>query len=349
MSVAIALMERGLLPDALLRVGVRAVVRSRITEEESCSWEEQGRRRIDFVEEMKRSEIAPLPDKANLQHYEVPAALFELFLGENLKYSSCYFEDPAMSLSQAERCMLELSCKRAELSDGQRVLELGCGWGSLSLFMASRYPSSRFVAVSNSASQKLYIDTKAQARGLSNLKVITADMNTFEIGEKFERVVSIEMFEHMRNYERLLSKIANWLQHNGKLFVHIFCHRQFVYPYTTDGSGNWMGRYFFTGGMMPCEDIFAFFQRDLLLEKQWRVGGEHYSRTSRLWLENLDRNRDKALPVIEKIYGARDAGVWFQRWRVFLMACEELFGFRGGKEWFVSHYLLAKRASGERI
>jgi cyclopropane-fatty-acyl-phospholipid synthase len=246
--------------------------------------------------------------------------------------------DGANTLADAEAASLAETCRRAELADGQDILELGCGWGSLSLWMAERYPGSRITAVSNSRPQREYIEGQARARGLANLAVLTDDMNRFAAPGRYDRVVSVEMFEHMRNYSLLLNRIHGWLRPGGKLFVHIFCHRSFAYPFETDGDDNWMGKWFFTGGIMPSDDLLARFQDDLRLERQWRWNGVHYQRTAEAWLENLDRRRKDVMPVLRAAYGERDAVRWFHRWRMFFLAVSELFGFRGGEEWFVGHY-----------
>ena len=238
--------------------------------------------------------------------------------------------------------MLALTCTRAELADGQEVLELGCGWGSLSLFMAAHYPKSRITAVSNSRTQKAYIDEQARQRGLQNLRVITADMNEFQAEGTFHRVVSVEMFEHMRNYEKLMERIARWLEPGGKLFVHIFTHKELAYLFEVKDDTDWMSKYFFTGGIMPSDSLLLYFQRDLSIEQHWRVSGGHYQKTAEAWLANMDGRREQILPLFEETYGADQAVKWWSYWRIFFMSCAELWGFRGGTEWFVSHYLFSK-------
>jgi cyclopropane-fatty-acyl-phospholipid synthase len=325
------LVERGLVPDALVRLGIRRLLEKRLAEESAGTTEERRRRQQALLEKLRVSPVAIETAAANAQHYEVPAAFFEAVLGKRLKYSACWFGDGVRSLDEAEERMLELTCERAGLADGQDVLELGCGWGSLSRFMAERYPRSRILAVSNSRSQRELI----LARGLPNLEVVTADVNGLELERTFDRVVSVEMFEHVRNHEKLLAKIASWLRPGGKLFVHIFCHRELAYTFETTAPDDWMGRHFFTGGLMPSDDLLLRYRSPLALEDHWRVSGLHYAKTARAWLENLDRARDRVLPLLA---AQGDALRWFQRWRVFFMSCEELWGFRGGEEWFVSHY-----------
>ena len=332
-GVGPALAERGLLPLPILRRGIRTLLERRLSDERARA------RGIDaFVRELESSPVAVHTADANDQHYEVPAAFFERALGPRLKYSSALWPEGVTTLGDAEEAMLALTCDRAGLTDGQDVLELGCGWGSLTLWMAERYPNSRIVAVSNSASQRAFIT----ARAPGNVRVITADMNDFTTAARFDRVVSVEMFEHMRNYGELLRRIRGWLRADGRLFVHVFCHLKYAYPFETDGPDDWMGRHFFTGGLMPSFDLIPGFDRDMVIEAGWRVGGEHYERTARAWRENLEARRTEILPVLAELYGA-DAPRWFHRWRLFFLACEELFGYRKGTEWMVGHYRFAPR------
>ena len=341
-GLAIDLVERGLVADFLVRQGMRRMLRKRLKVEEAGNRQQQAERKQTFIESCRSGPIALQTDKANEQHYEVPAAFFERVLGRNLKYSGCHWSPECRTLDEAEASALTISCERAELANGQRILELGCGWGSLSLWMAEHYPGSQITAVSNSATQREFIESNASERGLSNLHVVTADINEFSTDESFDRVVSIEMFEHMRNYQELLSRIAGWLVPSGKLFVHIFCHRRTPYAFETDGAANWMGRYFFSGGTMPSEDLFSHFQNDMQLSRSWRWNGRHYGRTSNAWLSKMDAARSELLPVFEDTYGAADADRWMNRWRMFFMACAELFDFRNGNEWWVSHYQFQK-------
>ncbi len=294
------------------------------------------------MESLRREPVAVHTDEANEQHYEVPSEFFRLSLGPRLKYSCCFWPEGIDTLGAAEEASLEQVCRRAELADGMEILELGCGWGSLSLWMAEKYPKSRILSVSNSATQRAFIEARRDERGLTNLEVLTADVTGLELDRTFDRAVSIEMFEHMRNYQTLMGRVASWLNPGGKLFIHVFTHREFAYRFETEGEDNWMGRYFFTGGLMPSDDLLLQFQDDLAIEQQWRLGGVHYQKTAEAWLEAMDRNREGIMPVFEKTYGV-EAKRWFQRWRVFYMACAELWGFRGGSEWGVCHYRFIKR------
>jgi cyclopropane-fatty-acyl-phospholipid synthase len=337
----IGLAERGWLPDPLLRLGIRRLCSERLRQEYAGAWPERQRVRIA---ELRASPIAIHTDAANTQHYEVPARFFELALGRRLKYSSCYYPSGHETLDEAEVAMLDRYFECGEFADGQRILELGCGWGSLTLTMAERLPNARITAVSNSRPQRAFIEAECRRRGLANVEVITADVNRLELDAAgFDRCVSIEMFEHMRNYQTLLARIAHWLRPGGKLFVHLFCHREVCYPFETDGDRDWMARHFFTGGLMPAADTLLHFQNDLTIEAQWRIDGTHYQRTADHWLANQDAHRDEVLAVLAAAGGDAQARLWHQRWRMFWMACAELFGYRGGSEWLVSHYRFVRR------
>ena len=335
--------ENGLLPDRLIRFGIRQLDKKRLQEENQGDLDRQRLVLNDFIAEMRRSPIAIKTDKANEQHYEVPPAFFEQVLGRHLKYSGCYWPDGVENLNQAEARMLDLTCRRADLQSGMDILELGCGWGSLSLWMAEHYPDSRITAVSNSSPQRRFIQSRAEKRNLGNLNVITSDMNDFSIDQQFDRIVSVEMFEHMRNWQRLLKRISLWMKPRARMFIHIFTHRQFAYAFEEDGEDNWMGRHFFSGGMMPSDNLLFHLQDHLSIEKHWRINGLHYSKTAEAWLANMDRNRSTILPIMQNVYGLENADRWLQRWRIFFMACAELWGFANGREWMVSHYRLKKR------
>lgn len=346
MNVLMDLADRALLPDALVRLGIRMLSRKRLWEEGRGSPEARRRRRQAFVRQLRRSPIALETRAANRQHYELPPAFFEKVLGRRMKYSACYWPPGTRDLDAAEEAMLALTCRRAGIQDGMQILELGCGWGAVSLWMAEKYPHSRILAVSNSRSQQAFIRSRCAQQGLTNLAVESADMNRFRTDRRFDRVVSVEMFEHMRNWERLLKHISTWLRPEGRLFVHVFSHRSLAYPFETEGGDNWMGRHFFTGGMMPSDDLMRNFQNHLSVEAHWRTGGGHYQKTAEAWLANLDAARRVLLPVMAGVYGSRRAEVWLQRWRIFFMACAELWGFRGGREWIISHYRLRPRGQG---
>ena len=339
----IRLAEKGFLPDFLIRIGIRKLSKVRLDFAERSSPEKIEERHQAWVAQMKESPIALVPEKANEQHYEVPPEFFVTVLGANLKYSSGYWSSETQGLDESEVKMLNLSCERAQLMDGQNILELGCGWGSLTCHMAKTYPNSQITAVSNSKDQKSFIEKRCEKEGYDNVSVITADMNDFDIDFEYDRVVSIEMFEHMRNYKKLLKKVSSFLKKNGKLFIHIFSHESLVYPFENSGEGDWMAREFFSGGMMPSHNLLLYFQENLQIEKSWRLSGTHYEKTSLAWLQKMDKNKNKIIKIFEKTYGPDDSKIWFQRWRIFFMSCEKLFGYNGGKEWGVSHYRFIKK------
>lgn len=341
--------ERGRIPDALLRQGIRRLCAQRLREEQAGDLDAQAERYAQRIEMLRHSPVAIHTDAANAQHYELPPAFFALCLGRRLKYSSCYYPRGDESLDQAEEAMLKLYGERAQLADGQSILELGCGWGSLTLWMAEHFPSARITAVSNSTPQRRHIEAQCRQRGLANVRVITCDVNALHLdAAQFDRCVSIEMFEHMRNYETLLNRIAGWLKPGGKLFVHIFAHRTAMYPFETEGDDNWMGRHFFTGGLMPASDTLLWFQSALHIEQRWHVDGTHYQRTANHWLANQDAHRDEVMKVLAQAYGSKAAPLWFQRWRMFWMSCAELFGYADGQQWLVAHYRFVRPAVDTR-
>lgn len=337
------LAEAGKIPDALIRIGIRQLLRNRLQEEHVNDPETQQERYARLINELKQSPIALETDTANEQHYEVPTQFYLKSLGKHLKYSCCYYPEGCNNLNEAEAAMLALSMQRAELEDGMSILELGCGWGSLTLWMASHLPKAKITAVSNSATQREYIMDECTKRGLNNIDVITEDVNQLKIRKKFDRIVSIEMFEHIRNYQTLLSNIASWLKADGKLFVHIFCHRYLQYPFEMNSDDDWMSKYFFSGGLMPASDTLLHFQDDLKLQRRWHIDGMHYAHTCNHWLENIDKNDQSIITIFKHTYGEKSAKLWLQRWRIFFMACAELFAYKNGNEWMVAHYLFEKR------
>jgi cyclopropane-fatty-acyl-phospholipid synthase len=339
---AITLAEHGLLPDNIVRFGIRKLLKQRLKDEFANDAEQQNKRYRELLESLRKSPIAIETDAANEQHYEVPAEFYQYILGAHLKYSSCYWDDETANLDQAEAKMLSFTMERAQLQNDQHILELGCGWGSLTLWMAQKFPTSRITAVSNSSSQREYIEKQAQLRHLDNIKIITCDVNQLNLQHQFDRIISVEMFEHMRNYDSLLNKVALWLKPEGKLFVHIFCHRYLAYPFETQGDDNWMGRYFFTGGLMPARDTLLHFQTHLQLQCQWDLSGSHYQKTAEVWLTNMDKNSQEIIRLFTESYGNKQANLWLQRWRIFFMSCAELFGYNNGNEWLIAHYLFTK-------
>lgn len=343
-SLPIELCERGLVPDIVARAGMRRLIASRLKSPEARDPERRDAHMHAFLERASSGPIAQHTDDANAQHYELPPAFFEAVLGTQLKYSGCLFESGVDNLDQAEHAMLAMYAGRAELRDGQTILDLGCGWGSFALWAARRYPHAEILAVSNSEPQREWINQTASERGLTNLSVETCDINQFDPGDKrFDRIISVEMFEHMRNYRELFSRISRWLDDNGRLFVHVFAHKYLAYPFQDEGASDWMARYFFTGGVMPSQNLFAHFQQDLVLRDSWWLSGTHYRDTANAWLANMDAAREPILAVFADTYGAENAQRWFNRWRMFFMAVAELFGYARGNEWGMGHYLLTPR------
>lgn len=338
-----SLLEKNKIPDILIRKGIRRLLKQRLDQENKGNTETQQTHLMRLIEELKNSPIAVNTVDANEQHYEVPTKFYQYCLGKHLKYSSGYWKDGVTDIDTSEKDMLELTCRRAELQDGQNVLELGCGWGSLSLFMASSFPKSTFTVVSNSRTQKLHIDEQAINRGIKNLTVITADINLFNIDATFDRIVSVEMFEHMRNYQKLMHKASSFLKAEGKLFVHIFTNKEYAYKFEVIDESDWMSKYFFTGGIMPSDHLLLYFNEHMSIEQHWHVNGIHYSKTSEAWLRNMDKNKQEIMPMFETTYGKEQALKWWVYWRIFYMSCAELWRYNDGNEWMVSHYLFKKK------
>lgn len=341
MGLGYAIAERGYVPDFLVRREIRRLVRDRLQEERRDTPAARAARFAALIDALGSSPVALHTAAANEQHYEVPTEFFVRVLGRHLKYSACLWEDGTEDLDVAEENMLWLYAARADLRDGQRILDLGCGWGSFSLWAARRYPTAQLTAVSNSRTQRTFIEQQVKRYGLTNLRVVTADANALDFPpDSFDRVVSVEMFEHMRNYSALLERISGWLAADGKLFVHIFCHRELMYPFETDGDDDWMGRHFFTGGLMPSVNTLAYFQRHLRIDERWVLSGSHYQRTAAAWLARMDERPREVRAALAQAYGD-DVDRWVQRWRFFFMACEEMFGYGDGNEWQVCHYLMS--------
>ncbi|HKK05075.1 MAG TPA: cyclopropane-fatty-acyl-phospholipid synthase family protein [Gammaproteobacteria bacterium] len=348
-QLAFDLTEQGIVPDLVVRRGIRHLLNQRLREIHADDTEAVAADFNALVMRMDNSPIALVPEKANEQHYEVPSDFFRHTLGPHLKYSCGYWPQSVTRLDEAESAALAETCRHAQLVDGQRVLELGCGWGSLSLWMAAQYPASTITAVSNSQSQRAFIERQARERGLTNLSVVTCDMNDFHAQEAhFDRVVCVEMFEHMRNWRALYGRIARWLKPGGRFFKHIFVHRHAPYLFEDNGPGDWMSRHFFSGGMMPSDDLPLTFQHDLRFVRRWRWDGTHYEKTANAWLQRMDERRYELWPVVQKTYGDANAATWWNRWRLFFMACAELFGYDKGQQWWVAHYLFEKPAEGGR-
>ena len=333
MSFAVSLAERGALPDFVIRAGMRRVIAandSQVTPPET---------EAEFARAMAGFAVAEHADAANRQHYELPPEFFALFLGPRRKYSSCLYPTGRESLAEAEIIALAKTAAHAGVKDGEDILELGCGWGSLSLYLAQEFPAARITSVSNSAPQRLYIEAQARARGLTNLSVVTADMNDFATPQSFDRVVSVEMFEHMANWQTLLSRVKGWLNPDGRLFLHIFTHRNRPARYDWRDPDDWMGQHFFTGGIMPTVGLIRQFPDLFTVDWEWRWSGTHYRQTALQWLQAFDANRAQIDPILADVYGA-DAAVWRRRWRMFFLATAESFGFNRGESWGVSHYRL---------
>lgn len=349
------ILAKGIIPDFLLRRAVRRIINKRIKSQNKLDIEARFEYLKQFISELKSQPIAVETESANEQHYELPPEFFEKILGRNLKYSCCFWEDELSykklvkqndlidRLDRAEDKMLQLSAERAEIKNGQNILELGCGWGSFSFYLARKYEDSRIIAVSNSRDQINYINKLAARNKIDNLRAVKADINNFDTDAKFDRVVSIEMFEHMKNYQKLLAKISKFLNEDARLFVHIFSHKFYPYNYQDSKKTDWMARYFFTGGTMPSQDLLHYFNDHLTIENQWAVSGEHYQKTLESWLKIMDQKKDELYPILESTYGAENAEKWWNYWRLFFISSAEFFGCSDGNEWFISQYLFQKK------
>jgi len=342
-NLALEFTERGIVPDRLVRTGIRRLLQARLDEIAAQDPAAAAEQAEAFVAAMCRAPIALVPEKANEQHYEVPSAFFGQVLGRQRKYSSAWWPQGVSDLDAAEEAALAATAERAQLQDGQRILELGCGWGSLTLWMAEHHPRSHITAVSNSHSQRAHIEAQAQRRGLGNVQVVTANVAELRLDRRFDRVVSVEMFEHLRNWPEMFRRVAGWLEPGGRFFMHVFVHRQTPYAFEARDDSDWMARHFFSGGMMPSDDLALRFQDDLALMSRWRWDGTHYARTAEAWLANMDARRETVWPIVAQTYGAERAGLWWMRWRLFFMSCGELFGHDQGREWWVAHYLFEPR------
>ena len=342
-NTTLTLAEKGLLPDSIIRAGIRKLVATRLSDISANNCEVGSKIFADFASNMNRANIAEVPELANAQHYEVPAEFFYQCLGTQHKYSSCFWLPETEDLDDAEILALQQTCDHADIQDGQHILELGCGWGSLSLWMATHYPNAQITGVSNSHSQRETIMQMAKSLGVTNLNIITADMNVFDAPSTYHRIVSVEMFEHMRNWQVLYGKVANWLKPNGLFFKHIFVHRNTPYLFDVQADDDWMSQFFFSGGMMPSDDLPLHFQDELKLTQRWRWDGTHYEKTANAWLQNMDENAKQITPILAATYGEKNTEMWRNRWRMFYMACAELFGCNNGQEWWVTHYLFEKR------
>lgn len=329
----LSIAEVGLIPDVFIKTAVRFITKKRLNE---LGIHEN---KLNVIKSISEGGIAEKTDDANEQHYEVPPEFFKYALGKNLKYS-CSFFDKTDSLDEAEKSMLELYIERADIQEGHDILDLGCGWGSFSLYVAEKYPSVSITAVSNSKDQIAFIQNEAKRRGLFNIKASKMDVNNLDLDNKFDRIVSIEMFEHLRNYKLILNSLNSLLKPDGRLFVHIFCHKELTYFYEIKNNYDWMTKYFFEGGIMPSQDIFKYFDDKLEVINQWDVNGNHYAKTCKAWLNNHYKNKDKILDIFDKHYDKPK--IWFNRWRIFFLSCEAFFAINNGREYFVSHYLFKK-------
>ncbi len=330
----LSLAESGFIPDTLIKIATRFISNRRLNEQSVDDYKDM------IITELSKGAVAEKTHDANEQHYEVPPEFFNYVLGKNLKYSCALF-DNANSLDDAEESMLKLYIDRADIKNGHEVLDLGCGWGSFSLYVAERFPNLNITSVSNSNDQITYIQSEAHKRGLSNINALKMDVNNLQLDQKFDRIISIEMFEHLRNYKLILNSLNNLLKNDGRLFIHIFCHKKLTYLYEIKNNLDWMTKYFFQGGIMPSKDIFKYFEDELEIINQWDINGNHYSKTCKAWLNNHYKNKKKILDIFDKHY--EEPKIWFNRWRIFFLSCEAFFALNNGEEYLVAHYLFKKR------
>ncbi|KAL9259331.1 (S)-coclaurine N-methyltransferase-like protein [Drosera capensis] len=342
-KMMLASLERNLLPDAVIRRLTRLLLAGRLRSGYASSAELQLAGLVDFAHSLREMPIAIQTDKPKVQHYELPTSFFKLVLGEHLKYSCCYFAEKSTSLDDAEKAMLEMYCERSQLQDGHTVLDVGCGWGSLSLYIAQKFSNCKVTGICNSQTQKAHIEEQCRDRQLQNVEIIVADISTFEMVASYDRIFSIEMFEHMKNYRDLLKKLSSWMKHDSRLFVHYFCHKTFAYHFEDVSEDDWITRYFFTGGTMPSASLLLYFQDDVSIVDHWLVNGNHYALTSEEWLKRMDRNLSSIRPIMESTYGKESSVKWTVYWRTFFIAVAELFRYNNGEEWMVAHFLFKKK------
>jgi len=339
----IKLAETNLFPDWLLRLGVRISLWIGVLQKKIKPFAEREEEMQRLIEKLKASPVAVQTDKPNVQHYEVPSDFFALVLGPQLKYSCCYWPKGVDSLQEAEEAMLSLTADRARLQDGMHILDLGCGWGSFSLWAARRYPNTSFTAISNSRTQKEFIDERCRNLDLGNVRTITADIAELDFKGRYDRIISIEMFEHMKNYKKLLEHLCTLLNAKGMLFIHIFSNMHLAHEFNVNDRNSWMAKTFFTGGIMPSDDLLLHFQEDLCLQEHWRLNGKHYTRTLKAWLENMYKNKKEIFPILSDTYGYRNRKRWWFNWKLFFLGCAETWRLKKGEEFIVSHYLFSKR------
>ncbi|OIS95929.1 PREDICTED: (S)-coclaurine N-methyltransferase-like [Nicotiana attenuata] len=336
-------LERNLLPDAVIRRLTRLLLAARLRSSYKPSAELQLSDLLQFVHSLREMPIAVMTEKAKSQHYELPTSFFKFVLGKHFKYSCCYFHDKSSTLVDAEKAMMELYCERSQLKDGHTILDVGCGWGSLSLYIAQKYSSCKITGICNSVTQKAHIEEQCRELQLQNVEIIVADISTFEMEGSYDRILSIEMFEHMKNYGDLLKKISRWMKPDSLLFVHYFCHKAFAYHFEDVNDDDWITRYFFSGGTMPSANLLLYFQDDVSVVNHWLVNGKHYAQTSEEWLKRMDQNKTSIKPIMESTYGKDSAVKWTVYWRTFFISVAELFGYNNGEEWMVAHFLFKKK------